>query len=153
MFILHYFSLGLVYLIHTHERSLFPARVVGVKIVYDHSNQWHHKEYMRRYGYLKGKIMDLKIHPSKTVEFLYLLSHQQFAAHFTNRTIFSGPSCSMADWHLTQVFFLLLKSNLSDNFLCYFKGNPIINLLTKRIKLNLPFELSYLNSNFALTLG
>ena len=48
---------------------------------------------------------------------------------------------------------LLLKNISSDNFLGYFKEHPIINLLTKCIKLNLLFKLSKLNSNFALTLG
>ena len=49
--------------------------------------------------------------------------------------------------------FLLFKSFFSDNFLSYFEEHSIINLLTKRIKLNLLFTLSYLNSNFALTQG
>ena len=40
-----------------------------------------------------------------------------------------------------------------DNFLRYFEEHPIINLTTERIKLNLLFKLSNLNSNFALTLG
>jgi len=41
-----------------------------------------------------------------------------------------------------------------DNFLPYFEEHdPIINLMTERIKLNLLFKLSNLNSNFALTLG
>ena len=36
-----------------------------------------------RYGHLKSKIVGLKIHPSKTVEFLHLLSHwqRQLASH------------------------------------------------------------------------
>ena len=41
---------------------------------------------MGRYGHLTGKIMGLKIHPSKVVEFLYLLSHWKFAAHITDKT-------------------------------------------------------------------
>ena len=47
----------------------------------------------------------------------------------------------------------MLKNIFSGNFLCYFQEYPIINFLTKRIKLNLLFKLSNLNSNFALTPG
>ena len=54
--------------------------------------------------------------------------------------------------YFTLVSFLLFKSIFSDNFLCYLYEHPIINLLTKRIRLNLVLKLSYLNSNFALTL-
>ena len=42
---------------------------------------------------------------------------------------------------------------MSDNFLVFFKEHPIINLLTKTIKLKLLSKLSFLNSNVALTLG
>ena len=74
-------------------------------------------------------------------------------------------SCHIFPWHswahlfegrlaLNPGFlFLVFKSIFSDNFLCYYYKKPIINLLTERIKLNLPFELSNLNSNFAITLG
>ena len=47
----------------------------------------------------------------------------------------------------------MLKNIFSGTFLCYFQEYPIINFLTKRIKLNLLFKLSNLNSNFALTPG
>ena len=47
----------------------------------------------------------------------------------------------------------MFKSIFSDNFLCYFKGHPIINLLPKRIKLKLLSKLLFLNSNFALTVS
>ena len=40
-----------------------------------------------------------------------------------------------------------------DNFLPYFEEHPTINLMTERIKVNLLFKPSNLNSNFALTLG
>ena len=47
----------------------------------------------------------------------------------------------------------MFKSIFVDNFLPYFEEHPTINLITERIKLNLLFKLSNLNSNFALTLG
>ena len=55
--------------------------------------------------------------------------------------------------NLPWFLFLLFKSIFLDNFLCYFEEHPINNLMTERIKLNLLFKLSNLNSNFALTLG
>ena len=48
---------------------------------------------------------------------------------------------------------LLLKRIFSDNYyISIFLKHSIIKLRAKRIKLNLLFKLSYLNSNFALSL-
>ena len=48
---------------------------------------------------------------------------------------------------------LLLKRIFSDNYyISIFLKHSIIKLRAKRIKLNLLFNLSYLNSNFALSL-
>ena len=55
--------------------------------------------------------------------------------------------------NLTRVSFFLFKSIFGDNFLPYFEEHPTINLMTERIKVNLLFKPSNLNSNFALTLG
>ena len=55
---------------------------------------------MGRYGHLTGKIMGLKIHPSKVVEFLYLLSHWELAAHITDRTkLLENPLSPKSDQH------------------------------------------------------
>ena len=67
--------------------------------------------------------------------------------------MFEGRLVLNPGLNLTRVSFLMFKSIFLDNFLCCFWEHLIINLLTKRIKLNLLFKLSYLNSNFALTLG
>ena len=75
------------------------------------------------------------------------------ASNFSSR-ILSFHAQGPVVWRLIWlVSFLLFKSIFSDNFLCYLQEHPIINLLTKRIRLNLLLKLSYLNSNFALTLG
>ena len=53
-------------------------------------------------------------------------------------------------------FFFLTKAFswiIFFNFLIFFLEYRIIKLQTKRIKLNLLFKLSFLNSNFTLTLG
>ena len=51
-------------------------------------------------------------------------------------------------------FFVVYKCAFSEKLLSlFFLGYPIIKLLAKRIKLNLLFKLSYLSSNFTLTLG
>ena len=60
----------------------------------------------------------------------------------------SGPSCSKADQRLTQVSFSFVQKNFLGQFCVIFIEHRIINLLTKRIKLNLLYKLSYLNSNF-----
>ena len=67
--------------------------------------------------------------------------------------ILLGPSCSKADQRLTRVFFSCVQSIFSDNFLMLFLELPIINLQTNRIKTEMLFQLSNLNSNLALTLG
>ena len=53
--------------------------------------------------------------------------------------------------NLTGVSFFVVQKHFLGQFSLLFY--PIINLLTKRIKLNLLFNPSYLNSNLALTLG
>ena len=60
---------------------------------------------MGRYGHLTGKIMGLKIHPSKVVEFLYLLSHGEFAAHIKDRTkLLVNSACKTASISLFWAF-------------------------------------------------
>ena len=49
--------------------------------------------------------------------------------------------------------FLELKSIFSDNFLCYFQSFQSSTFGQKRIKTEMLFKLSNLNSNLALTLG
>ena len=65
----------------------------------------------------------------------------------------TDPRAQLFEGRLTQVSFSFDQKYFLDNFLCCFYEHPIINLLTKKIKLNLLFKLSYPNSNFALTLG
>ena len=67
--------------------------------------------------------------------------------------MFEGRLALNPGLNLTRVSFSFVQKNFSVNFLCYFEKHSIINLLTKRIEVNLLFKLSYLNSNFALTLG
>ena len=67
--------------------------------------------------------------------------------------LFEGRLALNPGLNLTRFLSHLFKRIFSDNFLCYFEKHPIINLLTKRIEVNLLFKLSYLNSNFALTVG
>ena len=55
--------------------------------------------------------------------------------------------------NLPWFHFFFVQKQFLDNFLCYFEEHPINKLMTERIKLNLHFKLSNLNSNFALTLG
>ena len=55
--------------------------------------------------------------------------------------------------NLTRVSFSFVQKHFLGQFYVIFIEHRIINLLTKRIKLNLLYKLSYLNSNFALTLG
>ena len=55
--------------------------------------------------------------------------------------------------NLTRVSFSFVQKHFLGQFSLIFIEHRIINLLTKRIKLNLLYKLSYLNSNFALTLG
>ena len=54
--------------------------------------------------------------------------------------------------NLTQFSFSFVQKHFLRQFSLTFIEHQI-NLLTKRIKLNLLYKLSYLNSNFALTLG
>ena len=49
--------------------------------------------------------------------------------------------------------FSFVQKHFLRQFSLIFVEHRIINLLTKRIKLNLLYKPSYLNSNFALTLG
>ena len=55
--------------------------------------------------------------------------------------------------NLTRVSFPFSQKHFLGQFSLIFIEHQIINLLTKRTKLNLVYKLSYLNSNFALTLG
>ena len=55
--------------------------------------------------------------------------------------------------NLTQVSFSFVQKHFLGQFSLIFIEYQIINLLTKRTKPNLLYKLSYLNSNFALTLG
>ena len=55
--------------------------------------------------------------------------------------------------NLARVSFSFVQKHFLGQFSLIFIEHRIINLLTKIIKLNLLFKLSYLNSSFALTLG
>ena len=55
--------------------------------------------------------------------------------------------------NLTHVSFPFSQKHFLGQFSLIFIKHRIINLLTKRTKLNIVYKLSYLNSNFALTLG
>ena len=55
--------------------------------------------------------------------------------------------------NLTRVSFSFVQKHFLGQFSLILIEHRIINLLTKRIELNLLYKLSYLNSNFALTLG
>ena len=70
-----------------------------------------------------------------------------------------APSCLEDDKgkHRVKLYFvfpfLLFKNIFSDSFLYSFQSNHQFVDKKKKIKLNLPFRASILNSNFALTLG
>ena len=65
--------------------------------------------------------------------------------------MFEGRLALTPRLNLTGVSFFVVQKHFLGQFSLLFY--PIINLLTKRIKLNLLFNPSYLNSNLALTLG
>ena len=67
--------------------------------------------------------------------------------------LFEGRLALNPGLNLTQVSFSFVQKHFLRQFSLIFIEHRIINLLTKRIKLNLLYKLSYLNSNFALTLG
>ena len=67
--------------------------------------------------------------------------------------LFEGRLALNPGLNLTRVSFSFVQKHFLGQFSVIFIEHRIINLLTKRIKLNLLYELSYLNSNFALTLG
>ena len=67
--------------------------------------------------------------------------------------LFEGRLVLNPGLNLTRVSFSFVQKHFLGQFYVIFIEHRIINLLTKRIKLNLLYKLSYLNSNFALTLG
>ena len=67
--------------------------------------------------------------------------------------LFEGRLALNPGLNLTRVSFSFVQKHFLGQFSLIFIEHRIINLLTKRIKLNLLYKLSYLNSNFALTLG
>ena len=102
-----------------------------------------------------GSIPDVKYQPWK-------LRHAQRAANLFQRNYSistPGPSSlrtpisANLGLNFNQGFFFLLSKTLFRIIFSIFLEYPIIKLKAKRIKLNLLFKLSYLSSNFALTLG
>ena len=67
--------------------------------------------------------------------------------------LFEGRLALNPGLNFTWVSFSFVQKHFLGQFSLIFIEHRIINLLTKRIKLNLLYKLSYLNSNFALTLG
>ena len=67
--------------------------------------------------------------------------------------LFEGWLSLNPELNLTRVSFSFVQKHFLGQFSLIFIAHRIINLLTKRIKLTLLYKLSYLNSNFALTLG
>ena len=67
--------------------------------------------------------------------------------------LFEGRLVLNPGLNLTRVSFSLVQKHFLGQFSLIFIEYQIINLLTKRTKLNLLYKLSYLDSNFALTLG
>ena len=67
--------------------------------------------------------------------------------------LFEGRLALNPGLNLTRVSFSFVQKHFLGQFSLIFIEHRIINLLTKIIKLNLFFQLSYLNSSFALTLG
>jgi len=67
--------------------------------------------------------------------------------------LFEGRLALNPGLNLARVSFSFVQENFLRQFSLIFIEHRIINLLTKRMKLNLLYKLSYLNSNFALTLG
>ena len=96
------------------------------------------------YSPLDGMLVHRRVTPQQYVVSSHL---------YTRAQLFEGRLALIQGLNLTRLSFNLFKSIFSDNFLCYSSEYAIVNLLTERIKLNLLFELSNLNSNFTLTLG
>ena len=67
--------------------------------------------------------------------------------------LFEGWLSLNPELNLTRVSFSFVQKHFLGQFSLICIAHRIINLLTKRIKLTLLYKLSYLNSNFALTLG
>ena len=67
--------------------------------------------------------------------------------------LFEGRLALNPRLNLTLVSFSFVQKHFLGQFSLIFIEHQIINLLTKITKLNLVYKLSYLNSNFALTLG
>ena len=67
--------------------------------------------------------------------------------------MFKGRLALNPGLNLTRVSFSFVQKHFLGQFSLIFMEHRIINLLTKRIELNLLYKLSYLNSNFALTPG
>jgi len=67
--------------------------------------------------------------------------------------LFEGRLALNPGLNLTPVSFSFVQKHFLGQFSRIFMEHRIINLLTKRTKLNLLYKFSYLNSNFALTLG
>ena len=72
---------------------------------------------------------------------------------FPRAQLFEGRLALNPGLNFTWVSFSFVQKHFLGQFSLIFIEHRIINLLTKRTKLNLLYKLSYLNSNFALTLG
>ena len=67
--------------------------------------------------------------------------------------LFEGQLALKPGLNLTRVSFSFAQKHFLGQFSLIFIKHWIINLLAKRNELNLLYKPSYLNSNFALTLG
>ena len=67
--------------------------------------------------------------------------------------LFEGRLALNPGLNFTRASISFVQKPFLGYFSRFFKEHPIINLLTKRIKLKLLSKLSFLNSNFALTQG
>ena len=74
-------------------------------------------------------------------------------APFSHNSVLTRAQLFESRLVLNPFLFLVFKSIISDNFLCYFLERSIINLWTKRITTEMFSKLSNLNSNLAITLG
>ena len=83
----------------------------------------------------------------------YFYCNQTSAVLSTYAQLFEGRLGLNPKLNLTWVSFSFVQKHFLGQFSLIFIGHRINNLLTKRTKLNLLYNLSYLNSNFALILG
>ena len=104
------------------------------------SRNWRHRDWISIYG-RRGRW-----------KFIYVFRYDR-VFQFIRAQLFEGRLALNPGLNLTRVSFSFVQKHFLGQFFLIFIAHRIINLLTKRIKLNLLYKLSYLNSNFALTLG